>query len=201
MRIALVPTLVGLAVVTGIVGCARHPGGDAAAILPSRRFYLTKATFQGNKVLDACERGFHTASRYEIFNVSLLQYDSARGFVTDDSGTGPPGRSTAYGGEDAAGWVRTGGTSRFTDIEDALGSAVTNCAAWSTNSAQAFGTIAYLTDRFTSDGGSPLPLWNGGPEPCSTAHHVWCLDDGSAAAAHDEAPEGRRRWRHGRAPE
>src|SRR5690349_13974088 len=122
MRIAAVPRVVGVALLGGVVACASHPGGDAGCV-PSRRFYLTKATFQGNKVLDACERGFHTASRFEIFNISLLRYDSTRGLVSDDSGTGPPGRAASYGSEDATGWVRTGGSSRFTDIGGALGSA------------------------------------------------------------------------------
>src|SRR5438477_282517 len=142
-----------LALLGGIVACASHPGGGDPGAPILRRFYLTKGTFQGNKVLDACERSFHTASRFEIFNISLLQYDSSRGLVTDDSGSGPPGRAASYGSEDATGWVRTGGTSRFMDIGDAIGSALTNCSAWSTNSAQAVGTIAYLSDRFTSDGG------------------------------------------------
>jgi len=190
-----------LALLGGIVACASHPGGDGGGVPVTRRFYLTKGTFQGNKVLDACEHAFHTASRFEIFNISLLQYDSNRGLVADDSGSGPPGSAASYGAEDARGWVRTGGTSRFTDVAGAIGSALTNCSAWSTNSPQAFGTIAYLNDRFTSDDGSPEPIWNGGSEPCSTPHHVWCVEDAHAAAAHEDEPEGRRRWRHGRSPD
>jgi hypothetical protein len=185
-----------LALLAGIVACASHPGGDGEVPV-LRRFYLTKGTFQGNKVLDACERSFHTASRFEIFNIVLLQYDSNRGLVADDSGSGPPGKAATYGAENATGWVRTGGTSRFTDIGGSIGSAFTNCSAWSTNSPQALGTIAYLNDRFTSDDGSPEPIWNGGSEPCSTPHHVWCVEDAPAAASHDAEPEGRHRGRHG----
>jgi len=196
VRIARRPCLLLLVAVAGMTGCPAHAdrsGGDPGA----RRFYLTKAMFQGNKVLDACARGYHTASRFEILDVSLLRYDSELGVTSDDSGTGPPGHASAYGAEDPTGWIRTGGSSRFTDTGGA-GSALTNCSAWTTTSPDAYGTVAYLGDRFTSDGASPAPLWNGGPERCSVAHHVWCIEDfpAAAGAAEPERPHGPHGRRH-----
>ena len=58
----IVPHL--LAIALGAAGCAalaRSGAGFGPEARP-RWFYLTKATFQGNKVLDACARGFHMAS-------------------------------------------------------------------------------------------------------------------------------------------
>ena len=183
------------ALLTALAGCAFR-GGATEDGARSRRFYLTKTTVQGNKVLDACTRGYHTASRFEIVNVSLLRYDGSVGVTSDDSGMGPPGHAAAYGAEDALGWVRTGGSSRFTETAGARGSASTNCAAWTTNSPDAYGTVAYLSDRFTSDGGAPIPLWDGGAERCNLLHHVWCVEDHAAAAPEEEPPRGGRRWRH-----
>jgi hypothetical protein len=184
MRTAILCLLV---VVIG--GCGMRTGrvGDADA----RRFYLTKDTFQGNQVLGACARGYHAASRFELLDVSSLRYDPTLGFTSSDAGMGPPGHAAAYGAEDPTGWVRTGGSSRYTDTGGAPGFAVANCSVWSSNSPEAFGTLAYLGDRFTTDDGAPAPVWNGRSERCNVPHHVWCIEDRRGT---DDA-EGSRRGR------
>jgi hypothetical protein len=172
-------------------GCALGPsGGDARA---RQRFYLTTESVQGNKAIDACARGYHMASRFELAELSTLHYDPHLGVTADDSGSGPPSHAAGYGSQDPTGWVRTGGASRFADTTDRKGSAFTNCAAWSTNSSGAFGTIAFLNDRFTAEDGSPVPLWNGGSERCDVSHHVWCIEDRASdqAAASEEEPPRR----------
>src|SRR5438128_6388443 len=119
--------LVGAAALGAAGSAVLHRSGPGAG----RRFYLTVETFPGNKVLDACARGYHMASRFELLDVAMLRYDSGVGFTTDDAGSGPPSHAAAYGSQDPSGWVRTGGSSRFTDTADRQGSALTNCAAWS----------------------------------------------------------------------
>jgi len=160
-----------------------------------RSFYLTKAAVQGNRALDACGRGYHMASRFEILDVSVLDYDSSIGLTTDDSGSGPPSQAAAYDSPGPSGWVRTGGGSRFTDAAAGSGSAATNCAAWSTNSAQAYGTVAYLADRFSLDGGPLASVWNGGSQPCDRSYHVWCVENSAArgAGASSRVRHGNRR--------
>jgi hypothetical protein len=192
--------LVLAASVTGVLGCALTRrgilGGEGAG---PRRFYLTTDAVQGNKALDACDHGYHMASRFEIADVTVLRYDFGIGLTTDDSGAGPPSHAAAYGAQDPSGWVRTGGSSRFTDAPDRRGTAFTNCAAWSSNSPDASGTVAYLSDRFTVGDGPAVPLWDGGSERCDALHHVWCIED--HAAAEEGAPaEIQHRRRRGEGP-
>src|SRR5215510_6625763 len=166
--------VMGLAMTLAGAGCAAFGAGSRSGLRP---FYLTSRTFPGNKVLDACGRGYHMASRFELLDVGMLRYDGRLGFQTDDAGSGPPSHAAAYGTQDPSGWVRTGGSSRFTEATDQQGSALTNCAAWSTSSPEAYGTVAYLGDRFTVAGGAAAPVWNGGAERCDVPHHVWCIGD------------------------
>jgi hypothetical protein len=169
------PTIRRLAAVALLVTAAC--GLRGASGTPRRRaFYLTTATVQGNQALSACRRGFHMASRFELVDLGLLDYASDLGLTTDDAGYGPPSVAAAYGTPGAIGWVRTGGGSQFTDAAGAPGSAFTNCALWSTNAHQAAGTVAWLTDRFTTPDGGVVPAWTGGSRPCDEAYHVWCVE-------------------------
>jgi hypothetical protein len=154
-----------------------------------RRFYLTKAVVPGNQAITACARSFHMASRVELASPSLFAYDTTLGVTTDDSGAGPPSAAAVYDAPGPTGWVRTGGGSQYTDAAGAPGSAFTNCSAWSTGSHDAFGTVAFLTDRFGS------PLWDGGSRRCDQTFHVWCVED-RVSPPEDESGE-RRRGRHG----
>src|SRR5689334_22310310 len=67
-----------------VVGCATNRFGTAAGV--ARRFYLSTATAQGNKALDACAHGYHMASRFELLDPTVLQYDVSVGVTADDAG-------------------------------------------------------------------------------------------------------------------
>ena len=163
-----------------------------------RRFYLTKGSFQGNRALTACAPGYHMASRFEILDVSVLAYDTSKGLTTDDSGSGPPSTAASYESPGPFGWIRTGGASQFTNPSGApgstAGSASLNCATWSSNSPQAYGTVAYLTDRFTAGNDS---AWSGRPERCDVTSRVWCVQNAATGDAVPPGPGRRRRWRGG----
>jgi hypothetical protein len=182
--------LVSALVMAVVTGCSL-PGHSGRGSL--RSFYLTKDSVQGNQAAGACARGYHMASRFEIWDVSLLDYDTSRGLTTDDSGAGPPSQAAQYGSVWPSGWVRTGGGSQYTDPAAAPGSAFTNCAAWSSNSGQAYGTVAYLTDKFPSAGSAGV--WNGGSEHCDIPHHVWCVSNPGNPEPEPDSSERRRRRR------
>jgi hypothetical protein len=178
-----------LAVVTLLSATACSlTGGLGAPRGGLRRFYLTKGTFQGNQVVGACGRGYHMASRFEILDVSVLDYDSSLGLAADDSGAGPPSAADGYSSPGPVGWVRTGGASKFRDSGSTPGSASANCATWSSNSGDAYGTAASLGDRFTSESNSPAAVWNGGSQKCDRPLHVWCIQD--HVTRDDDAPRG-----------
>ena len=175
----------------GLLGSSA-PGPSRGGL---RRFYLTKDAVQGNRATSACGRGFHMASRFEILEPSVLDYDTTLGLTTDDSGSGPPSRSGEYGSPDPVGWIRTGGPSKFHDGGTTPGAAAANCASWSTNGRDTFGAAAYLVDVLGSVGGAPVPVWAGGSEPCERTFHVWCVEDRPAAELTGLAVERRRRGR------
>jgi hypothetical protein len=172
-------------------GCslARSPGIAGGG---ARRFYLTRGTVPGNKAPGACAPRFHMGSRFELTDPSLLAYDTALGVTTDDSGAGPTSAAAVYDTPGPSGWVRTGGGSQYSDAAGAPGSAFTNCAAWSTGSHDAFGTVAFLTDRFGA------PLWDGGSRRCDAPFHVWCVEDRVSPSEHEQGERWRgRRGRRG----
>jgi hypothetical protein len=157
-----------------------------------RRFYLTKGVVPGNHAPGACAPGFHMGSRFELADPSLFAYETALGVTTDDSGAGPPSAAAVYDAPGPLGWVRTGGGSQYTDAAGAPGSAFANCSAWSTGSHDAFGTVAFLTDR------SSGPLWDGGSRRCDETFHVWCVEDRVSPPEREPGERGRgRRGRRG----
>lgn len=130
-----------------------------------RHFYLTKATHQGNTALSACDPGFHMASLWEIFDPSNLQYDTALGATTGDSGQGPPTNNL--------GWTRTGFDANIGTI---AGEA--NCSAWTSNSASANGSFAGLIfNEWFFQAGTRTDPWFGSTAPCNFAKPVWCAED------------------------
>jgi len=189
MRAAL-PGLVVVLCLLGATACGLT-GGTPACPGP-RQFYLTKAAVQGNQTLTACAAGFHMASRFEIANLSGVVYDAKRGAGSDDSGAGPPSAAAVYSSSGSTGWIRTGGDARYTRPPDATGPGSANCAVWSSNSRDAYGTVATLKDRFASENGAPA-LWDGRDERCDVPHPVWCVGDFPATAASE--PERRREGR------
>jgi hypothetical protein len=188
-------TRAGLVVVL-VVGTSACSLVDRGATCPGpRAFYLTKGTVQGNQAPGACASGYHMASRFEIANVSSVVYDVHLGLTTEDSGSGPPSMAAKYTSR-PTGWIRTGGDAGYSGATDPPGSADVNCSAWSTNSAAAFGTVAYLTDKFAVEQGAGA-VWNGGPEHCDTTQHVWCIGDFPAREQAPESYGGRGRHRRG----
>src|SRR5436309_14626346 len=99
-----------------------------------RRFYLTKESFQGNQAITACASGYHMASRFEILDVSVLQYDTGKGLTTDDSGAGPASTAAPYEPPRPVSCIRTGGTSQFTTLHSVPGAPSVTRASRSTNS-------------------------------------------------------------------
>jgi hypothetical protein len=191
MRAAPPLLVVAVSLVTGACSLV----GRSAPCPGPLRFYLTRSVFQGNQVLSACEHGFHAASRFEVASLSNLIYDSKLGVVSDDSGAGPPSAAARYASPGPSGWIRTGGDARYSEGTDAAGSASANCAVWSSSSHDAYGTVAYLKDRFAIENGAPA-LWDGGAERCDTFHPVWCVAE--FASRESEEPERRsgRNRRH-----
>jgi hypothetical protein len=184
----------GLVIVLALGAAACGLGGPSASSCPGpRQFYLSKARVQGNQVLSTCGAGFHMASRFEIASLSGVVYDAKRGASSDDSGSGPPSASATYSSTGPSGWVRTGGDARYTKSNDPSGAATANCAIWTSSSHDAYGTIAFLKDRFAIDNGAPA-FWDGHDERCDVPHSVWCVGDFPATfAAPEESREHRRR--------
>jgi hypothetical protein len=187
----------GLVIVLALGAAACGLGGPSASSCPGpRQFYLSKARVQGNQVLSTCAAGFHMASRFEIASLSGVVYDAKRGTSSDDSGSGPPSAAATYSSTGPSGWIRTGGDARYTKSNDPSGAATANCAVWTSNSHDAYGTIAFLKDRFAIDNGAPA-FWDGHDERCDVPHSVWCVGDFPATFAAPEEPRERRRRRFG----
>ena len=137
----------------------------APAAAGGRRFYLTNTSYPANQVLSACAAGYHTASIWEILDVSNLTYDAAHpdAKTRGDSGFGPP----AYW----EGWVRTGYQSS--------GSATAgtgNCSAWTSTSGAHYGPTVYLPREWETPPGE-LSVWEVNARSCDGSSSVWCVGD------------------------
>ncbi len=148
---------------------ARAP--SAAATLQGgagRHFYITPDSgYQGDQALTACDSGYHMASLWELLDVSNLIYDTGRGFTGADSGQGP----VSY----VSGWIRTGYWEPNGD-PDAPG--VSNCMAWTSNSADHYGSVVMLNAAWT-DAATVISPWEPFPIvwPCNSTRRVWCVED------------------------
>jgi hypothetical protein len=140
---------------------------DGSAVLTAatqhRQFYLTEAAPKGNQALTACAAGFHMASLWELYDVTMRYAADQPAFLNADSGEGPP-----FGPN---GWVRTGGSSSTTD-QVGLG----NCALWTSESASHFGTLVGLQTLWTAASSVSSP-WIAVTSTCSTSRRVWCVQD------------------------
>ncbi|MFK7894752.1 MAG: hypothetical protein AB8G23_02890 [Myxococcota bacterium] len=129
-----------------------------------RSFYLTAAEFYGDQPIAACDPGFHFANFFEISDPSKLVYDTRRGLVEHDSGSGPPT------GNPNRGWVRTGSRNIGGNV-NVVG--YSQCSRWSDNTPNEFGSTAYLGMNATGD---EWP-WTLETFPCSYDINVWCVED------------------------
>lgn len=128
-----------------------------------RGFYLTTSTVTGDAATTACSAGYHMASLWEVFNVSVLEYRPALGYDATDSGSGPPAS--------IAGWIRTGVPS-FTNA--VAGNA--NCNSWTSNSAAHNGTRVNLQPQWQTAADFTSP-WDSTVQACGTTSRVWCIED------------------------
>jgi hypothetical protein len=129
------------------------------------KFYLTKTKYDGSHILHACVKGYHTASLWEILDVSNLQYDTELGAMGEDSGSGPPS-----GG---VGWIRTG----WTDTDSSATPGFANCNIWTSNSSDDNGTVVYLNPNWQTAPSRIIDPWEAGIQPCSEGWFVWCVQD------------------------
>ena len=138
-------------------------GAPGAVEAGTKKYYLTRNSFQGNAVLTACDRGFHMASLWEIFSLTNLKYDSTRGQIRADSGSGPAA--------ELFGWIRTG-VAPSTSGTPGIG----NCGAWTSNSAAHYGTIVELNGHWTDPAQDTHP-WGAGTASCDSTVLVWCVQN------------------------
>lgn len=130
----------------------------------TRRYYLTKGTFNGASTLNACDTGFHFASLWEIWAFGTLEYDVRRGYLVEDSGGGPPAPID--------GWVRTGFSSSNSSNPPGAG----NCNAWTSSLSTVSGSRSgpfWVWDA-ASESISP---WQASTSSCTTSLRVWCVED------------------------
>jgi hypothetical protein len=162
VHLSIVATLVTVGLTLG------NPHSAKARPLQARLYYMSTDFFQGNQALTACERGFHMASLWEIFNLSLLTYDTSRGFTSPDSGFGPPSGLFA--------WIRTGRGSHSVTGQPG----VDNCAVWTSNSGSDNGTVVSPVSPWVNEivAGNALVLpWRGLTATCDANWPVWCVED------------------------
>jgi hypothetical protein len=134
-----------------------------------RKFYLTKTFHAGNQALSACDTGYHMASLWEIHEPSNLRYDTGRGSLGVDSGSGPTSESV--------GWIRTGNT-----LASAVANpGVANCNGWTTDSSGSNGTVAGLNIFWgpppAGEQVSRVNPWNASAFQCNFQEPVWCVQD------------------------
>jgi hypothetical protein len=109
------------------------------------------------------------ASLWEIWDVTDLVYDQYLGYAGADAGEGPPTK--------VRGWVRTGYHSPSADFGLGIG----NCQAWTSESANDYGTQVYLVGNWDQDSIAVSP-WSVTEIPdalrlCSVSNRVWCVED------------------------
>ena len=134
-------------------------GSVSVADAGDKKYYVTPTeAFDGNEALTACDKGYHMASLWEIFDTTNLKYDTSRGFTRADSGSGPP--------SETGGWIRTGQGS-----ETANTAGMGNCSAWMSDSSSHWGTRAIIEDVW----GDPVHQWRADTLTCNTPERVWCV--------------------------
>jgi len=140
------------------VGILSSGGGE-------RHVYLTKTNYPTNQVRTACASGYHTASFWELYDVSNLVYDYSHSaaYTKTDSGYGPP--SYWYG------WVRTG-----YDSSSSSTTGTGNCSNWSSVSNSVYGVSVRLSRTWETAPGDIGP-WDATSFTCNYTGPVWCVKD------------------------
>jgi hypothetical protein len=133
----------------------------AIASAGGRKFFLSQNTAFPDAAPDACGRGYHMASLWELFDPTLLKYDAKRGATLSDAGSGPPAG--------LSGWIRTGGNPH-PDPTPGIG----NCMAWTSTSNLDFGTVVSLNAGSWGLAGRTTSPWEVLVVDCDTMQQVWC---------------------------
>jgi hypothetical protein len=138
-----------------LASLASAPAGAGA-----KKYFLTVDSFPAAQALEACGKGYHMATLWEIFDVTQLKYDSQRGDTRADSGSGPAA--------ELFGWIRTGGGASVDNT-----SGVGNCSAWTSNLVTDYGSMAELNGHWDDPAVSASP-WSPATATCDTTLPVWC---------------------------
>ena len=135
---------------------------------PGRHVYLTNQSFSTDQVKTACASGYHTASLWEILDVSNVIYDRAHpaAFKAADHGFGFP--------TDRHGWIRTGNGA---DSSSVTGSG--NCKNWTSVSAADYGVSVRLSRYWETapsgiQAGGEIGAWDANSFTCNYTGPVWC---------------------------
>jgi hypothetical protein len=170
MVLPITSTVLALAVRQSSAESAQRPLLQRAA--PSmRRFYVTKNLVSADQAPTTCAAGYHFASLWEIADPSNLEYDTALGVTSPDSGKGPPTAVPFFSGAlTIRGWVRTG----FVNSTSAIAGNA-NCSGWSSTNDTHSGTTIGLPSTWTD---SPdIGVWNATTRFCDSLQRVWCVQD------------------------
>ena len=156
--------LISMSLTAGLA-CAKDKDGTY--------FYLTEETHLGDTVIDACARGYHFASIWELLDLFSLTYNYERGYVNMDSGRGPPA--------EIGGWVRTG-TEFAPNCSTAAGPWTDGEMPPPPPGPVNAGMKAWLDHPSWDDPGADLSQfrWRFAPAPCGVpaeAIGVWCVSD------------------------
>jgi hypothetical protein len=126
-----------------------------------RKYYATDSIKDGSQALTACAAGYHMASLWEIMDPSNLEYNTALGWVNDDSGEGPP----TYDG-----WVRTG-----YEEDASMTPGKANCNLWTSTEYDDWGTAVKLAQDWSA--GQDIHVWVYNVSRCENHRLVWCIED------------------------
>ena len=133
---------------------------SAPAEAGTKKYFLTVDSFPGNAALEACGKGYHMATLWEILDVTQLKYNAQRGQTRTDSGSGPAA--------ELGGWIRTGGAA---SVSNNVG--VANCSAWTSNAVTDYGTFVELDGNWDTPGVVASP-WAPNATTCDNTLPVWC---------------------------
>jgi len=126
-----------------------------------KKYYLSQSGFTGSQASTACEKGFHMATLWEIYNTSSLQYDVDLGVVHGNSAFGPP---VGFG------WIRTGNSPNNTANIPGLD----DCLSWTVNDGK--GTTVSLAGHWNTTS-SVISPWVTILITCDSSVSVWCVQD------------------------
>ena len=127
----------------------------------TKKYYLSESAFTGSQASTACEKGFHMALLWEIYNTSALQYDVELGLVHSNSAFGPP---VGFG------WIKTGNSpSNVTNIPG-----LDDCLSWTVNDGK--GTAVSLAGHWNTTS-SVISPWIAILFTCDNSLSVWCVQD------------------------